>query len=362
MEKPPLTPQELRNLLHLNDGVKGGNANELGNGDGGDGDMGFRDFVEPDSKNNSLIDDGKDSGYPNDIDGTDSSGIKGDVTDGSGGDGGLGDKNGYGGVVIPEGADLDSIISGIINDDNPILQHRVLVEFAQPSIQDEKGVEYELYIKPGQELTDKTVIGKCTINGVTRPIRSIFAKGTVLATEDGSDFLHLYKGQGCNRHFIIENAEYAPEIEELSLDKIEAVQNEFRDECLLHQFLVDNLCESVLPFILLRRYDAYRYIAFVRWARPNGREIFGDYMDHVNDIRELYMNDMKELGSEKRLKATNGAVRKMREMGDSIIARRRQYAEDIIDCYQNYRDGMDKSEYDPDYSDCKYLAYDHAID
>ena len=84
MEKPPLTPQELRNLLHLNDGVKDGNANELGNGDGGDGDMGFRDFVEPDSKNNSLIDDGKDSGYPNNIDGTDNSGIKGDVTDGNG--------------------------------------------------------------------------------------------------------------------------------------------------------------------------------------------------------------------------------------------------------------------------------------
>ena len=37
MENPPLTPQELRDLLHLNYGVKGGNANELGNGDGGDG-------------------------------------------------------------------------------------------------------------------------------------------------------------------------------------------------------------------------------------------------------------------------------------------------------------------------------------
>ena len=38
MEKPLLTAQQLRKLLHLDDGVKDGNANELGNGEGGDGD------------------------------------------------------------------------------------------------------------------------------------------------------------------------------------------------------------------------------------------------------------------------------------------------------------------------------------
>ena len=80
-------------------------------------------------------------------------------------------------------------------------------------------------------------------------------------------------------------------------------------------------------------------------------------MDHVREIREDYSRDMQRLASEDNIRNTNGNVKKMTALGDTILARRRKYADDITDCYLNYKKEMDRAEYDPDYEDCKYLAY-----
>ena len=98
---------------------------------------------------------------------------------------------------------LDDIVNDIINDPE-IGPTRAVVEFAQPCIRDEKGVPFELYIKPGQALNEDTIIGKAIIDGKPQFIKSIFSQGTVLSENNDKEFLHLYKDAGANRHFVID--------------------------------------------------------------------------------------------------------------------------------------------------------------
>lgn len=95
--------------------------------------------------------------------------------------------------------------------------------------------------------------------------------------------------------------------------------------------------------------------------RKNGREVYQEFMEHVREIREEYSNDMQKLASEDNIRATGGNTKKIKILGDRILSRRKKFADDITDCYLNYKKSLDKSEYDPDYEDCKYLAYVQPI-
>ena len=85
-------------------------------------------------------------------------------------------------------------------------------------------------------------------------------------------------------------------------------------------------------------------------------------MDVVDEIRKQYQDDLKDMASEDSIKNCNGNIRKMNNLGQQIIERRKKYVTDIIACYTDYKNTVDLSEYDPEYSDCKYLAYAHDID
>lgn len=144
-------------------------------------------------------------------------------------------------------------------------------------------------------------------------------------------------------------------------EKLQEIQDLYKDEAELHQLITDNICESVLPFILSRRYTMWignipPQMPMHIW-RKNGREIFQEYMEYVRAIRERYSEDMRRLADGDNIRATNGNMRKMKELGDRILRRRKQYADEITYAYLNYKKSLDKSEYDPDYEDCKYLAY-----
>lgn len=266
-------------------------------------------------------------------------------------------------IKIPDDVPVDDIVKAIIDDeDTSELQNHAVIEFATPSMRDENGCDFTLYVKPGQQINENTIIGTVELDGKKRRIRSIFSKGTVMADDElKSEFKHLYKTAGCNRHFILENYTISGNATDIDTKELEKVQDKFKSEADLFQLITDNLCESALPFILSRRYTVWRFMAMVRWERPNGREIFGKYMEHVQAIREKYQDDLEHLGSADNIKATNGNLRKMKNLGDQIIARRRQYYQEILSAYEDYKPTLDFSEYDPDYNDCKYLAHVHDI-
>lgn len=99
---------------------------------------------------------------------------------------------------------LDDIVNDIVSDPS-IGPNRALVEFAQPCIRDKDGVDFSLFVKPGQKLNEDTVIGTATIDGKKQYVKSIFASGTILANENGRDFYRLFRKAGTNRHFVVDN-------------------------------------------------------------------------------------------------------------------------------------------------------------
>lgn len=192
------------------------------------------------------------------------------------------------------------------------------------------------------------------MNGETKPIRSIFSSGTVEQTPSG-DFNRVY--ENCPRHIIISNYTYGIEDNVVDTTFIETINNRFKNEAQLHQLITDNLCESVLPYILCNRYKSR--IRFI--TRPDGRDIFSDYMEDVKKVREQYSKDMQKLGTEENIRKTNGNRRKIRELGDRIIARRYKHYLDIKELYYVHRDECKPCEYDKSYTDCKYLAHLHGM-
>lgn len=190
-------------------------------------------------------------------------------------------------------------------------------------------------------------------------MRSIFSKGRIATTPDGRDYKRLFRSAGCDRHIVIEKCELSGDFPEINTDVINETQNKFKAEADLYQFLTDNLCESVLPWILLRRYTSRPMSVGMLppVLRPNGREIFSDYIDHVNDIRERYREDLEKMANEDAVRASATKVSALKALGQRVIDRRKRFALEIIEAYQQYKLTLPICEYDAEYGDCSYLAY-----
>lgn len=99
----------------------------------------------------------------------------------------------------------------------------------------------------------------------------------------------------------------------------------------------------------------------MRIPRPNGREIYSKYIDYVNDIRETYRHDIEKMSSEDSIRSSATTVDNLNELGKRIIARRRKFYEDIKRAAVEYVKSLEPCEYDPEYEDCKYLAWLNPI-
>lgn len=316
IEKPLLTPDDINKMLH------------------------FSDFVKPTPPSSDMT---------------------GDMTPGMGGLGaGLGTNpfGEWGKIALPEGVDLNDIAQKIIDDDT-VGPTKAIIEFAQDSVYNKDGVDYELYVNPGEQLTASTIIGRVKIDGETKPIRSIFATGNVEQNNDGS-YMRLLS-DSCNRHIIINNYTIGFEDEIVDTNKIEAIGNNFKKEAELHQLITDNLCESVMPYILQKRHLLPLFSALgIIQLRPNGRDIYQDFMKDVEKVRDKYQKDMKKLGTEENIKKTNGSTKKIKALGDKIINRRYKHYLNIKELYFEKKKSLPKCEYDASYEDCKYLAFDNG--
>lgn len=129
----------------------------------------------------------------------------------------------------------------------------VIIEFSEGTVKNPDPVIYEIKINPGDEITDGTIIGTVEQDGENKLLKSIFSKGRVKGVEDSSEFFHLYPSS-CNRHIVLENTQ--PETGgdfDLSLD-IQDLNDKFMNEGVLYALITNNMCQSLLPFILSRRY------------------------------------------------------------------------------------------------------------
>ena len=320
MEQPAMTLEQIYHMLHLDDPDIFPDQREISQGTGAPG---------TDSPSKPIVDKSKEPKWPDDF-------------------------------KYPDGTDMDKVAQAIINDPSvgPI---NAIVEFAQPSIRDAKGVDYSLSVKPGDTVNVNTIIGSATINDERKFIRSIFSEGTVAGTDHNKDFKHLFGEAGANRHIIIENCQISGDVPEINTDVIQEIQEKFRDEAMIFQLVVDNICEAQLPTILLKRYDQYIINPLMRIPRPNGREIYSEYIDYVNDIRETYRHDIEKMSSEDSIRSSATTVDNLNELGKRIIARRRKFYEDIKRAAIEYVKSLDPCEYDPEYEDCKYLAWLNPI-
>jgi hypothetical protein len=358
-ENPYYTSTEINDMFHFNDpDVNKNQVDDNGYIDN-DSDAGGGKS----SSHSSIINNGATSDA-NNIPGTDSAGISGDKGDNKENTNSSSTEHNtddFSTISIPDNTDIDDLIKTIINDKNTGTNHAV-IEFSTPCLTDDIGVDYKLSIKPGERITKDTIIGTVTQNGESRTIRSIFSDGLILADESGIDFKHIYKGAGCTRHFIIDDYTLCGEGVDVNIDSINKINDKFKEESQIYQLLTDNLCESLLPWILTRRYTSKPSKGTMgkSKSRPNGRALYSKYLEHISDIRNTYADDMKKLSSSDNVKSKNN-VKKMNALGDQIIERRRKYAEDLIYAYTDDRNSIDKCEYDENYSDCKYLAFVHSI-
>ena len=352
-EEPKLTAAQIASMLHLNDfsPIRDRESDNLSDYPG-KGPQVSTDSAAGAPTDGSATPAGDDRNAP----GTNSNPLSGDKSK-EPSDEEHPQDTGYDNIKIPDDVELDDIVNAIINDDS-VGPTRAIVEFAQPCIRDEKGVDFKFLVKPGEQINENTIIAQATIDGKNKFVRSIFGKGQVVATDDGSDFKHLYKGYGANRHIIIDNYVISGGAPEIDTESIEKIQDIYKEEACLHDLIINNLCESVLPHILLKRYDML--IPFMP-PRDNGREIFSDYMDYVNDIRERYQRDMRRMATEDAVKETNGNVKKMDALAWRIINRRKQFVEELVYAYSEYKNTLPPCEYDLEYSDCQYLACVHSI-
>ena len=226
---------------------------------------------------------------------------------------------------------------------------KAIIEFADKSVKDENPVNYQLYVKPGQEISEDTIIGEVEQMGKNLPIKSIFSSGIVLGTEDNSDFLRLYPSK-CNRHIIIDNFQLGTN-QGIDTEYLEKLINKFQQESFLYNLICNNLCYSVLPYILTRRNDFTMFF----FERHNGMEIYNEYKEKIDKISKKFIDDIKDKATKENIKKTAGNYKKINQLGDELLEIRKNRLDNLIDLY-NKKENLESCEYDPEFKDCHMLA------
>lgn len=131
--------------------------------------------------------------------------------------------------------------------------NKVIIEFADATVKDPEPVTYEISVNPGDAINDDTIIGSVKQNGKMKKIKSIFSKGTVAGTNNNEEFLRLYPSK-CARHIILENTLSGNGNDFDIQGDIMNVCDKFKNEGMLYSLITNNLCQSLLPFVLSRRY------------------------------------------------------------------------------------------------------------
>lgn len=173
--------------------------------------------------------------------------------------------------IMPEGMNEEKILTSILGDKNLLnllnaspdnikdvikdipLDNKIIIEFADATIKYPEPVKYTITVDPGQLINEETIIGFVEQEGEMKKIKSIFSNAKVTSINDDTEYMTLFPSR-CNRHIILENAK--PESGnsyDITL-QIQEVSKEFQDEAALFDLITNNMCQSLLPYVLSRRY------------------------------------------------------------------------------------------------------------
>lgn len=130
---------------------------------------------------------------------------------------------------------------------------RIIIEFSDATVKDPNPVEYTLNIKPGDTVDNDTIIGSVMQDGKMKPLKSIFEKGHVMSKNDDTEFFRLYPSK-CDRHIVLDNALIGLNEDYNIVEDISVINEEFQKEGQLYALITNNLCQSLLPCVLARRY------------------------------------------------------------------------------------------------------------
>ena len=143
--------------------------------------------------------------------------------------------------------ELPDILNDIDTDD------RIIIEFAGATVKDPNPVTYSIHVTPGEAINDDTIIGEVEQEGKLKKIKSIFSKGTVSSINDGEDYFRLYPSK-CDRHIVLENTLSGIGNDFNISEDIQEINKKFQDEGLLYALITNNMCYSLLPYVLSHRY------------------------------------------------------------------------------------------------------------
>lgn len=130
---------------------------------------------------------------------------------------------------------------------------RVIIEFSDATVKDPNPVTYTISVKPGDAINDDTIIGQVEQEGRLKTIKSIFSKGTVSSINNGQDYFRLYPSN-CDRHIVLDNTLFGTGNDFNISDDIQEINQKFQDEGILYALITNNMCYSLLPYVLSHRY------------------------------------------------------------------------------------------------------------
>lgn len=264
-----------------------------------------------------------------------------------------------------------------------------IIEFAAQTPQ-LPALEYEILVKPGQSIDDRTVIARVKQGGEWKNVRSIFSQGTVREDLEDDDFGRLYKTV-CSRHIIIDCYQLAQGKSTDGMDMSWLNENpEFMSDWMKMSSSAETalyIITEIFPYLMYLRLiidfsDAVgKLIPEIDWdlwrlmyilTRKTAEEYFNEetqdyhtpagsertifvssghdrnslegeftwYIKKYEKRREEFIEKTKEIfGTEDNkfdpIRSTLGNVKSLRGICDDFLKARAEYVEDILDMIEN---------------------------
>ena len=143
--------------------------------------------------------------------------------------------------------DIPTILNDITIDNN------IILEFADATIKDPNPVYYTITVQPGETINSESIIGSIQQRGKLKQLKSIFSKATVKGINENSDYFRLYPSN-CYRHIVLENVLDSSGNEFDLSNQLTDLNDKFTKEGNLYALITNCLGQSLLPFVLSRRY------------------------------------------------------------------------------------------------------------
>ena len=219
-----------------------------------------------------------------------------------------------------------------------------IIEFAADSILAD--AEPHIWIsKAGDPIDNETIIARCKEDNVMKPVKSIFKCGVVRKDPDDGSFGRLFKTV-CSRHIIIDGIKdgkkhfLAADVDSSALLQLDTSLG-YNMECF--DLFTEQMPYLIYPKILARRTMKEPRDASSLLIKPfvSPEDEYVKFIDGVRAIQDRYMEEIKDLSSEDRIKGAGISGDKQKGLADGILDKREEYLDAIIAYCDKWKDVVD---------------------